>query len=187
MLERDLEFRNGEILTVHFKYEKLDCYYKRCYRLTHDKHSCPERPLARQSRGSRRYEGDRRRKDEQVGVAQGAARDRRHHHRQEEKEEIDGSLVLLAKQQVRRNLFGGAESLAVHDLREQSPFDAPAQTWARKTGLSGGEDKALGKRPRVDPTGDSPVDYPARRTDRTARRRNAAPPSEVLPTGKPEA
>ncbi|VVB12512.1 unnamed protein product [Arabis nemorensis] len=134
ILNRDLEFRNVEILTVYFQYEKPDCYSKRCYCITHDKQSCPERPPARQARGyGRLQEGEEdryRQKERYVAPTQ----TRRRRHIGDEMKENDDGVVALAKKPVRRNLFGDEEpsmaqpAAALNCVRKTDPLNSTADS-----------------------------------------------------------
>ncbi|VVB12926.1 unnamed protein product [Arabis nemorensis] len=165
VLNRDLEFRNGDIITVQFKYEKLDCYWKICYRWTHDKLDYPEHPWTRQNRGySRCYGGedDRQRRHERSSTAWGPTHTRRNVRQQADKEEQD-DFAIPAKRPVRRNLYGEEDILASHEAKPLT-----------------GEEKSLGKRPAASEVGDSSANAPAKKKDNERRRRATSPPTHEI-------
>lgn len=57
------------MVTVTFEYEKLQKFFSRCTRLTHDGIHCPFKPRSHHQKGlNRRYEGDEERRYKQAKV-----------------------------------------------------------------------------------------------------------------------
>ncbi|VVA93657.1 unnamed protein product [Arabis nemorensis] len=163
-LNRDLQFGNGDVLTI-------------CFRFTHDSRDCPERPRSLKNRGySRRNGGEdnRRRGRDRSSAAPAPVLTHRAEIPQVDRAlaEYEDDIAARRRKLIRRNLFGEDDAEASREVIEPSARIESAQNWAQKKALLIGEEKRSVKRPVICEVGDSSAGEPA--TKRSNGRRRAA-------------